>query len=74
MGATVVSDKQILGGVPCFAGTRVPARSLFDHLEAGFTVDYFLAQFPSVSREQVLALLASASRRTEEEAAVAGEK
>lgn len=74
MDSTVVSDKQILGGVPCFAGTRVPARSLFDHLEAGFTVDYFLAQFPSVSREQVLALLASASRRTEEEAVVAGEK
>ena len=68
MDSIVVVDKQILGGVPCFAGTRVPVRSLFDHLEAGYTVDYFLAQFPTVRREQVLALLESASRRTDEDA------
>jgi len=69
MDSVVVTDAQVLGGVPCFAGTRVPARSLFDHLEAGYTIDDFLAQFPTVRREQVLALLESASRRTEEEAA-----
>ena len=74
MDSIVAIDKQILGGVPCFAGTRVPVRSLFDHLEAGYTVDYFLAQFPTVRREQVLGLLESASRRTEEDAVAAVKK
>lgn len=64
----VTSDKQILGGTPCFRGTRVPIKSLFDYLEGGYTVDYFLAQFPSVKREQVLALLESARQKTEAEA------
>jgi len=50
-------DKRILGGTPCFAGTRVPVKSLFDHLEAGYTIDYFIAQFPTVKREQVLDVL-----------------
>jgi uncharacterized protein (DUF433 family) len=50
-------DKEILGGTPCFAGTRVPARSLFDHLKLGYSVDEFLEQFPTVKREQVEALL-----------------
>ena len=72
MDAIIVSNKQILGGVPCFAGTRVPAKSLFDHLEAGYTVDYFLAQFPTVQREQVIALLESASRHAHEEAVAVG--
>lgn len=44
-------------GTPCFAGTRVPVKSLFDHLEAGHNVDYFVQQFPSVTRDQVIALL-----------------
>jgi uncharacterized protein (DUF433 family) len=45
-------------GTPCFAGTRVAVQSLFDHLEAGCTVDGFLAEFPTVKREQVISLLA----------------
>ncbi|MCC6427808.1 MAG: DUF433 domain-containing protein [Phycisphaerales bacterium] len=53
----VESNPEILGGTPCFAGTRVPVESLFDHLRRGYTVDYFLAQFPTVSREQVEAVL-----------------
>jgi len=58
MEETVVSvNKNIQGGTPCFAGTRVPVSSLFDHLEGGYTIDYFLSQFPSVRREQVVALL-----------------
>jgi uncharacterized protein (DUF433 family) len=61
----VRSDKQILGGTPCFAGTRVPVKSLFDYLEDGDTVDYFLSQFPTVKREQVIALLESARQKTE---------
>lgn len=47
-----------MSGVPCFAGTRVPVRSHFDYLQRGRTVDYFLAQFPTVSRDQAKAVLA----------------
>jgi uncharacterized protein (DUF433 family) len=66
MSRVVRSDPEILGGTPCFSGTRVPVRSLFDHLESGYTVDYFLAQFPTVNREQVIALLESVRQQTEE--------
>jgi len=51
------SDPQILGGIPVFKGTRVPVQSLFDHLKAGDSIDVFLDGFPSVKREQVLAVL-----------------
>jgi uncharacterized protein (DUF433 family) len=51
------SDPDILGGTPVFVGTRVPAQSLFDYLEGGETLDEFLTQFPSVSRDQALAAL-----------------
>ena len=50
-------DPEILGGTPAFRGTRVPLRSLFDYLEGGETLDEFLRQFPSVRREQAIALL-----------------
>jgi uncharacterized protein (DUF433 family) len=66
MNDVVRSDPQILGGMPCFAGTRVPVQSLFDHLESGYTVDYFLAQFPTVRREQVLKLLELAGQQAQE--------
>ncbi|MDZ4659402.1 MAG: DUF433 domain-containing protein [Bythopirellula sp.] len=74
MDSTVVSvNMNIQGGTPCFTGTRVPVSSLFDHLEAGYTVDYFLSQFPSVKREQVTALLETAKLRTDQESrALAG--
>jgi uncharacterized protein (DUF433 family) len=51
------SDPDILSGTPVFVGTRVPAQSLFDYLEAGDTLDEFLRQFPSVSRAQAIAAL-----------------
>jgi uncharacterized protein (DUF433 family) len=51
------SDPKILGGELVFVGTRVPIKSLFDHLEAGESIDEFLMGFPSVKREQVIALL-----------------
>jgi uncharacterized protein (DUF433 family) len=55
---TVVhSDPKILGGTPVFVGTRVPLQNLIDHLAAGDTLDEFLDQFPSVTREQALAAL-----------------
>jgi uncharacterized protein (DUF433 family) len=53
----VHSDPEILGGTPVFVGTRVPAQSLFDYLEGGETLDEFLHQFPSVTREQALAVI-----------------
>ena len=50
-------DKQILGGQTVFKGTRVPVESLFDHLEAGVSLDIFLEDFPTVTKEQAVALL-----------------
>lgn len=52
-----MQDPEILGGEPVFKGTRVPVKSLFDHLEAGDSIEDFLDGFPSVKREQVIALL-----------------
>jgi uncharacterized protein (DUF433 family) len=46
-----------LGGTPVFAGTRVPVQTLIDYLEAGDSLDVFLTQFPSVSREHAIAVL-----------------
>jgi len=51
------SDPEIQGGVPVFFGTRVPVKNLFDYLESGDTLDQFLEDFPSVSREQAVAAL-----------------
>ena len=52
--AVVHSDPDILGGTPVFVGTRVPVKSLYDHLEAGDTLDEFLESFPAVTREQAV--------------------
>ena len=53
----------VMGGTPVFAGTRVPIQTLLDYLEAGETIDDFLAGFPSVSREQVINFLEQAKDR-----------
>ena len=50
-------DPEIQGGAPVFRGTRVPVKNLFDCLEAGDSLDQFLASFPSVTREQAVAAL-----------------
>lgn len=52
-----------MGGAPVFTGTRVPVQTLLDYLEAGDTIDEFLAGFPSVKREQVVAFLEEAKDR-----------
>ena len=65
------SDPDILGGTVVFVGTRVPVRSLFDYLERGRTVDYFLESFPSVNREECLAALEEAKAHAMEEGALA---
>jgi uncharacterized protein (DUF433 family) len=54
------SDPEILGGTPVFVGTRVPFRNLIDYLERGHSLDEFLDEFPSVSREQAVAALEAA--------------
>jgi uncharacterized protein (DUF433 family) len=49
----ISSDPEVMGGTPVFAGTRVPVEGLIAHLQAGDTLEDFLAGFPSVTREQV---------------------
>jgi uncharacterized protein (DUF433 family) len=60
--AVIKIDPEILGGTPCFTGTRVPVKTLFDYIEGGDTLDYFLEQFPSVTREQAIQLLEESRR------------
>jgi uncharacterized protein (DUF433 family) len=52
-----------MGGAPVFCGTRVPVQTLLDYLEAGESIDDFLAGFPTVTREQVIAFLEQAKDR-----------
>ena len=59
---------EILSGTPVFVGTRVPVRSLFDYLEGGDTLEEFLHQFPSVKREQAIAVLDAAYEAVTEHA------
>ena len=59
---------EVMGGTPVFAGTRVPVQTLFDHLEAGETIDDFLEGFPTVTRDQVVAFLEEAKTRMISEA------
>jgi uncharacterized protein (DUF433 family) len=63
--AVVHSDPEILGGTPVFVGTRVPFQNLIDYLAGGDSLDEFLHQFPSVSREQAQAALALAREALE---------
>jgi len=69
--AVVHSDPEILGGTPVFVGTRVPVKTLYDYLGAGDTLDEFLNDFPSVTREQAVAALELAREMTEARATVA---
>lgn len=58
MNSSVVSiDPEIMGGTPCFAGTRVPIRTLLDYVEAGDSIEEFLEDFPSVGHDKVIAFL-----------------
>lgn len=53
----VVVDKEILGGIPVFIGTRVPVQTLIDYLEKGYPLEEFLDDFPTVTIEQAQAVL-----------------
>ena len=56
-GLPITVDPEIVSGTPVFSGTRVPVDALITNLEAGLTLDEFLDNFPSVTREQVLQVL-----------------
>jgi len=56
-------DPEKLGGTPVFYGTRVPIQNMFDCLESGESLDEFLDQFPTVTREQALAVLEESKER-----------
>ena len=64
-------DPEVMSGTPCFAGTRVPIRTLTDSLAVGDTIEGFLEGFPGVSRAQVLTFLEEAA---EQVAGAAGER
>jgi uncharacterized protein (DUF433 family) len=53
----IVKDEEILGGTPVFRGTRVPFQALLDYLEGGQTLDEFLDDFPTVSKDAAIAAL-----------------
>lgn len=57
MNEVIIKDPEILGGRPVFRGTRVPFDALLDYLEGGDTLDEFLDDFPTVSREAAIAAL-----------------
>jgi uncharacterized protein (DUF433 family) len=58
----VQASAEVMSGVPVFRGTRVPVQALLDHLEAGDFLDEFLAQFPTVRREQAVRFLEIAGK------------
>lgn len=58
----ITIEKEILGGQPVFKGTRVPVASLFDHLEAGVSLNEFLDDFRTVEKDQAVALLNMANK------------
>jgi uncharacterized protein (DUF433 family) len=53
----ITVDPEIMSGVPVFTGTRVPVSALLENLEAGVSLDEFLENFPTVTREQVVRVL-----------------
>ncbi len=61
-GDVISRNPHVLGGLPVFAGTRVPIRALFEFLAAGDTVEEFLENYPNVRRDQVKAVLESAGQ------------
>ena len=58
----ITIDNEILGGQTVFKGTRVPVESLFDHLEAGISLGTFLEDFPTVTKDQAIAILELANK------------
>ena len=63
MSSVVKVDPEIMSGAPCFAGTRVPIQNLIDYLEGGDSIEEFLKDFPTITREQVISFLEEAKDR-----------
>jgi uncharacterized protein (DUF433 family) len=61
--SVISSGPDVMGGTAVFTGTRVPVQTLLDYIEAGDSIDDFLAGFPSVSRNQVIEFLEQAKDR-----------
>jgi len=59
----ISASPEIMGGTPVFAGTRVPVETLLDYLKAGESINDFLDGFPTVTKEQVTALLEEAGKQ-----------
>lgn len=59
----ITSSPDVMGGTPVFAGTRVPVQTLLDYLKAGESIGDFLAGFPTVTKEQVIAFLEEAEEQ-----------
>lgn len=59
----ISSDPEVMGGTPVFVGTRVPLQNLIDSLEGGESINEFLEGFPSVKREQVIAVIEAGKLR-----------
>ena len=60
---TVTVDPEIMWGTPVFAGSKVPVQTLLDYIETGETVNTFLSEFPSVTRDIVIAFLEQGAER-----------
>lgn len=67
----IVSDPAVMSGVPCFRGTRVPVSVLFENLAAGMSLEEILETWPSLDREDVIAVLALAGEEAERHARAA---
>ena len=65
----IEASPETMSGAPVFAGTRVPVKTLFDHLEAGDALGEFLADFPNVTREHAVAVLEMARNAAIQQAA-----
>ena len=72
MHASLVSrDPEVMSGALCFTGTRVPVKNLFDYLEGTSSLEEFLDDFPSVSRQRAVAVLEAARERLAADASAA---
>jgi uncharacterized protein (DUF433 family) len=56
----IVSDPEVMNGMPCFRGTRVPFKNLIDYLEGGYSLGEFLRQFPTVTQDMAVQALEEA--------------
>jgi len=72
-GRVINIDPEILGGTPVFYGTRVPIKNLFDYLEGGDSIEIFLDDFDSVSKEQVIKVLEMSQKLIESSTGILNE-